>query len=316
MEKHRLIIDTDPGVDDTHALAYALLNPAFIVEGITTVFGNVPVETATRNAAWILKLFGRETIPLFQGAAKPLLGVPRYAPRVHGPEGLGDFTPPPIVPNVSGRAVDFIIDTVMANPGEITLVALGPLTNIALAVSVEPRVVTNVRRFVTMGGAIAVPGNASAVATANISNDPEAAQIVYRSGLPLTMVGLDVTRRMRISAAWLKNLDREDWPIGRFLYQISLFYLRSYEEREKQKGFPCHDLVAMACVDRPSLFTTRALHVDIETTGALARGQTIGDLRWWSDAKPNADVCWDVQGEALLRAYDAMLASTKVVKAS
>ncbi len=193
----RIIIDTDPGVDDSMAILFAFQSPELQIEGLTTIFGNGGTETTTANALRLVELAGHPEVPVARGAETPLMRpFTGEGWRVHGRNGLGevDFPAPKGTPD-SRRAAQFIVDTVMANPGEITLVPLGPLTNIALAVSLEPRIVEAVKEVVLMGGVIDGRGNASPVAEANIRNDPEAAQIVFQAGWPVTMVGLDVTRQ-------------------------------------------------------------------------------------------------------------------------
>ena len=208
----KVIIDTDPGIDDAAAILLALASPELSVEAITTVYGNGPVGVCTGNALRTLYAADRLDIPIFRGAAKPLLRDPNpgWASQVHGADALGDTDLP--LPPSADRLVDDrpapleIIDRVMASPGEITLLALGRLTNLALALSLEPRVASAVAEIIVMGGAIGVPGNVSPVPTANFYEDPEAAAIVYRSGAALVQVGLDVCDLVAISACQLDRI--------------------------------------------------------------------------------------------------------------
>src|SRR3989442_10294703 len=177
----RVIIDTDPGIDDGAALVSALHSPDLQVEAVTTVFGNVEVEQSTRNALTILEVAGRTGIPVHQGSARPLTREPNYAKYIHGDNGLGDidFGFPSARPDSTG-AVDALISRIMAAPGEITLIALGPLTNVAVAFAAEPRLAHNVRRLILMGGAVLTWRNGTPAASANLYNHPDAARIVYR----------------------------------------------------------------------------------------------------------------------------------------
>ena len=192
----RVIIDTDPGIDDAAAILMALACPELSVEALTTVFGNGPVDMCTDNARRILLAAGRSDIPVYKGAGRPLLRDPNngWALHVHGPDALGNLDP--LLPQSSLQSLESqhaalgIIDSVMASPGEVTILALGRLTNLALAISLEPRLAQSVAGIIAMGGAVNVPGNVSPVASANLYEDPEAAAIVYRSGAPLVQVGL------------------------------------------------------------------------------------------------------------------------------
>ena len=193
----KILIDTDPGVDDTMAILFALRSPELEVVGMTAVFGNAYVDTAALNALRLIELEGHEHIPVAKGTGRPIVGPPRrVADFVHGADGLGGINPPsPDGQLLDVPAAQFIVETILQNPGEITLVPVGPLTNIALALRLEPKIVDLVKQVVIMGGAAYVPGNASPVGEANIFNDPHAAAIVFSAGWPLTMVGLDVTMK-------------------------------------------------------------------------------------------------------------------------
>src|SRR3989442_2304199 len=198
----RVIIDTDPGIDDAAAILFALHSPVLQVEAITTVFGNVEVEQCTRNALTILEVAGRAGIPVHQGSARPLTQEPNYAKYIHGDNGLGDIDLDfPSARPASTGAVDALISRIMAAPGEITLIALGPLTNVAVALAAEPRLAHNVRRLILMGGAVLTWGNVTPGASANRYNDPDTARIAYRSGPPLVQDALYVCRPTRLTPA-------------------------------------------------------------------------------------------------------------------
>lgn len=301
----RIIIDTDPGVDDSMAILFALASPELQVEALTTVFGNGGVEQTTRNALTVLELAGRSDIPVATGASRPLLRSYRgQGYLVHGHNGLGDAdVPPPKGQPSSMRAAELIVSSVMASPGEITLVPIGPLTNIALAVSLEPRIADNVREVVIMGGAATVPGNASPLAEANIYNDPEAAKIVFQAGWPLTMVGLDVTRKTVMTPDYLAQLWAAGTPATDFIRAIIPPYMDFHHQRYGLEGFHVHDPSAVAYVVDPGLFRSEKVYVDVEIGDSRASGQTMADWYGLWGHEPNANVCLDVDSERLLDLY-------------
>ena len=299
----RVIIDTDPGIDDAAAIFLALASPELSVEAITTIYGNGPVEVCTANTLRILQAADRLDIPVYQGASKPLLRDPNpgWASQVHGADALGntDF-PLPADQSVTfhdRHAALEIIDRVLKSPGEITLLALGRMTNISLALSIEPRLAQAVAQIVLMGGAVSVPGNVSPVASANFYEDPEAGSILYSSGAPLVQVGLDVCDRVTISPSQLERISRANSPTTRLLKAatpcLRSFYLRQGLLTETE-GVRYNDIPPVAFVIDPSLFQTRDLYVAIETHSPLTRGQTVADRRNSSGQPPNATVCLEV----------------------
>jgi uridine nucleosidase len=315
---HKILFDTDPGVDDAMALLFALQSPELEVAGVTTVYGNAEVEQTTLNALRVLEVAGRTDVPVASGAARPLVRPYRgKRGHIHGEDALGNtFLPPPTGHPLDLPAAEYIIRTALAHPGEITLVAVGPLTNLALAARLEPRVVPAVRQVVIMGGAAFVPGNASPVAEANIFNDPEAASIVFAAGWPLTMVGLDVTMRTVMTTEYLHRLFpsssnplRSD-PLTTFLSRIVPVYLQSYRDRYGMDGIPTHDPSAIAYAIEASLFRVERLPVYVETAGRCA-GQTVPDrFRQWDGPStgsgqplPEIDVCVDVDSPRLLALF-------------
>ncbi|MFN8593381.1 MAG: nucleoside hydrolase [Thermomicrobiales bacterium] len=304
-QRKRILIDTDPGVDDSMAIMLAFASPDISVEGLTTVFGNTGVEVTTGNALRLVELAGRPEVPVAAGAAKPLMRPNTSTGwRVHGKNGLGETEmPEPQGKPDQRRAAQFIIDTVMANPGEITLVPLGPLTNVALAVATEPRIAENVKEVVLMGGAATVPGNASPVAEANIRNDPEAAHIVFHAGWPVTMIGLDVTMKTIMTEDYLNALRASGSPITEFIYKISRHYLNFYREVGFTEGIPVHDSSAIAYVIDPTLFTTRHAYVDVDHLSPHHHGQTVADWRGQRGVDPNVNVAIDVDNARFLDLY-------------
>ena len=299
----RVIIDTDPGIDDAAAILLALASPELTVEAITTVYGNGPVEASTRNALHILAAAGRTDISVFQGAGKPLLRKPNpgWASQVHGIDALGGVALAVSTDKPGGveqrHAALEILERVAEAPGEIILLALGRLTNIALALSLESRLAQWVSQIVVMGGAIAVPGNVSPVASANLYEDPEAAAIVYESGACLVQVGLDVCDRVEISASQLEEIRQADTPATRLLIAATPCIQSYYRGRgllADPDGVRYNDLPAVAYAVAPDLFSAQDLYVTIETTSQVTRGQTVADLRRVTGHSPNAKVCLDV----------------------
>src|SRR3989441_6657932 len=309
----RVIIDTDPGIDDAGAILFALHSPVMQVDACPTAFGKLDVEQCPRTALAILGLADRAGIPVHQGSARPLTREPNYAKYIHGDNGLGDidFGFPSARPASTG-AVDALISGIMAAPGEITLIALGPLTNVAVALAVEPRLAHNVRRMILMGGAVLTWGNVTPAASANVYNDPDAARIVYKSGAPLVQVGLDVCRPTVITREHLDRIRKAQTPASRFLLAITPFIQGAYRKRGIHSlgdgGVQFNDVVCMAYVVQPDLFTTRRLPVDIETRGELTAGTTVADFdgRW--GRAPNVEVCLGVESRGVADLFAGSMA--------
>lgn len=305
----KIIIDTDPGVDDAMAIFFALRSPELDVVGLTTIFGNVHTTLATTNALRLLEIADRTEIPVVKGADNPLAGPYRGpVPFVHGDDGQGNVRlPDPTTRPLAQTAAEFIVDQVMAAPGEITLVPVGPLTNIALALRLEPAIAHNVRQVVLMGGNALGPGNATPAAEANIHNDPEAADVVFGADWLVTMVGLDVTHKVHMTPEHLAHYAQAQNPLAQHIARIVPFY-QSYFERffEDQQGIYVHDSSAIAYLIDPSLFTVKRWPVRVETQG-FSRGKTWpalgagedGYLPAWQ-GRPLVNVCVDVDSERLV----------------
>lgn len=298
----KIIFDTDPGVDDAMALYFALCSPELEVVGLTTVFGNGPVDLTTTNALRLLEIAGRTDIPVARGAADPLIGAFNHsAAVVHGDDGQGNiFLPPPTAQPVAQSAAEFIVARVLAEPGAITLLAIGPLTNLALALQLEPRIAGLVRRVVLMGGNAFVPGNLSPAAEANIFNDVEAAECVFAAAWPVTMIGLDVTQRTVMTAASLARYGRAGNQRAAHLARITPFYLNFTRGNDGIDGIFVHDSTAVAYLVCPEAFTVQRHRIRVETQG-FARGKTwparVG--LYGSDAwagRPEVDVAIGVDG--------------------
>lgn len=303
----RVIFDTDPGVDDAMALFFVLQSPELVLDAVTTVFGNVDVEQTTRNALILLDIAGRADVPVAVGAGRPLMPQRRRqlgGAVVHGDNGLGGATlPAPSRAAGSRRAAELIVERVMSAPGEITLIAVGPLTNIALAACLEPRIVEHVHELIVMGGAATVPGNASPLAEANFHNDPEAAAIVVGAGFKLALVGLDVTLQAIIPLDDIERLRREGGAVGAFTYEISAHYGAHYARRTGRIGFPMHDSAAVLYAIDPGYFRTEHWYVEVETTSPRAFGMVMADRRGRWQQAPNAEVCIAIDSDRFRRLY-------------
>ena len=302
----KIIIDTDPGVDDTMAIFFALCSPELDVIGLTTIFGNVHTELATRNALRLLEIAGRTDIPVAHGADDALTGpFEGPVPFVHGTDGQGDiFLPDPAGAPVNMSAAQFIVEQLRAHPGEITLAPVGPLTNIALALRLEPRITEWVDEVVLMGGNALVPGNASPAGEANIRNDPEAADLVFGADWPVTMVGLDVTLKVHMTPEDIAEYEHHGNPMSDHITRVLPHYRDYFESNYPAKGIYVHDSSAIAYIIEPSLFETKRWAIRVGT-GGLGRGKTwpaFGQhiLPPWKD-RPLVNVCVDVDGARLVQ---------------
>ncbi|AUW93195.1 MAG: nucleoside hydrolase [Sulfobacillus thermosulfidooxidans] len=305
MQKMPVVLDVDTGIDDALALLYALASDRLDVRGITTCFGNGDVETTTRNTLAVVSLAERGA-PVYQGAAHPLVGQwEPSAEAFHGTDGLGGyaFTPQGIAVQAQS-AVQYLGEVTQELSGEIVLIATARLTNIAAALTAHPEMVRRVKRLVIMGGAAFVGGNVTPVAEANIWGDPEAAWIVFHSGMPITMVGLDVTMQVRISDAMLETLDPRR-PYAAMLKGAVDFYLGAYNPGRLigDRTAPLHDPLAVAVAEEPDLCDTIPYAVDIERYGTLTRGMTVVDRREWLPLRPNIDVAVGVDRDRFMTTF-------------
>lgn len=271
----QIIIDTDPGIDDAMAILFAFKASALTVLGLTTVFGNVSVAQSTRNALSLVELAG-VPVPVAEGAATPLQMPARSHPDfVHGKDGFGNIGwPAPRGEADSRSAAQFIVDQVRAAPGKVTLIALGPLTNLALALELDPGIAPLVEEVVMMGGTVHTTGNVSPVAEANIINDPHAADAVFGAAWPVTMIGLDVTHQVLLKAAVLERIQQANPDQGDFLSQAAQCYFNFYRGAMGIDGCFFHDAATIAYALEPSLFGCRHGAIRVATEG-LAIGQTM-----------------------------------------
>jgi inosine-uridine nucleoside N-ribohydrolase len=286
----RLILDCDPGHDDAIALLLALASPELELVGVTTTHGNQTLEKTTDNALRVLALVDRIDVPVAMGADRPLQRELHVAAHVHGESGLdGPELPARRSEPVEQHAVDFLVEQMTP---ETVLVAVGPLTNVALALErgIEPA------RIVLMGGAIA-EGNMTPAAEFNVWADPEAAQQVFHSGLDVTMIGLDVTHGALLTPAWADRF-RDTGRVGTFVADLVEFFKRYHERTYGWDGAPIHDAVALAHAFRPGIVTTERMNVEVELESQLTRGRTVADRWHRTDREPNAHVGIDIDPEA------------------
>jgi inosine-uridine nucleoside N-ribohydrolase len=294
-----VLIDCDPGHDDAIALLLALASPEVELLGVTTVSGNQTLEKTTANAIRVLELVGRGEIPVAAGADRPLERELFVASYVHGESGLdGPDLPPPQADPVAEHAADFLAERVLGSSSPVTLVPTGPLTNIAVFLERHQDAAARLQRIVLMGGAIA-EGNVTPAAEFNIWADPEAAHTVFRSGLDVTMIGLDVTHKALMTpehGARLRAAGRTGTVVAELLDFFSAFHGEVYGFA----GSPVHDAVAVAHVLRPELVETKHRNVEIETDSELCRGRTVVDLWRRTDREPNVHVAVDIDADGFL----------------
>jgi purine nucleosidase len=286
----KIIIDTDPGQDDAVAILLALASPELEVLGITAVAGNVPLALTQKNARIVCELAGRPDMRVFAGCEAPMTRTLVTAEHVHGRTGLdGPTLPDPTMPLDAMHAVDFIIETLRAAPeGEVTLCTLGPLTNVATAFRAAPEIIPKVREIVAMGGAYFEVGNITPAAEFNIYVDPQAADIVFRSGIPMTVMPLDVTHKALVTRPRNEAFRALGNRVGVATAEMTDFFERFDREKYGSDGAPLHDPTVTAFLLRPDLFEGRHVNVEVETGSELTLGMTVAD--WWrvTDRAPNA----------------------------
>jgi len=302
-QRRKIIIDTDPGQDDAVAILLALASPELEILGIATVAGNVPLALTEKNARKICELAGRPDVPVYAGAVRPMVNDLVTAEHVHGKTGLdGPDLPDPRMPLQAKHAVDWIIETLMAHEaGEVTLCTLGPLTNIALALVREPAIASRVREIVLMGGGFFEGGNVTPAAEFNIYVDPHAADVVFRSGIPIVMMPLDVTHKALTTSARIAAFRNLGTHVGSATAEMLEFFERFDEEKYGSDGGPLHDPCVIAYLLQPELFSGRLCNVSIETASELTLGMTVID--WWrvTDRPANAHVMRDIDHEGFFR---------------
>lgn len=295
-QPRKIIIDTDPGQDDAVAILLALGSAELDIVGISVVAGNVPLKLTEKNARKICELAGRPEIKVYAGAIRPLMRELVTAEEVHGKTGLnGPQLPDPAMKLQEQYAVDFIVETLMKEErGTITLCALGPLTNIALALIREPRIASRIKEIVLMGGGFFEGGNVTPAAEFNIYVDPHAADIVLKSGIPIVMMPLDVTHKALTTAKRTQAFRALGTRVGIATAEMLEFFERFDEEKYGTDGGPLHDPCVIAYLLKPELFKGRHCNVSVETASELTMGMTVID--WWSVTKrpKNAMVMRDI----------------------
>jgi len=302
-----IIIDCDPGIDDALAIFMALASSRLNVLGITTVAGNVNISHVTRNALSLVSLTGKQ-VPVCRGASGPFLVPRKEGGHVHGENGVGDVTLPiPSFSEDSRPAAEFIRETAAANSGNLDLVAIGPLTNVAAALVMYPSVKRDVRRIIMMGGAAGF-GNVTPAAEFNIYADPHAAAAVFQSGIPIDMYGLDVTNRALITEDEIASLR----ATGKTIPLLCCDMLRTYADFYHSVGFSglaLHDPFALACAIDESLVEFRECHVAVETQGTLTRGKTVADLHGVTGKPVNARVALELNRDGFISLMTELLCS-------
>ncbi|MUL43882.1 nucleoside hydrolase [Streptomonospora sp. PA3] len=302
----RIYVDCDPGIDDALALAYLTAESDVELVGVGSVFGNNFVETTTDNALRLLELYGRPEVPVARGTGRALAQPPRAAKAVHGENGLGDVElPEPAAAPVEQSAAELLVDRARSAPGTVDVLALGPLTNLALALSIEPALPELLGRVVIMGGAVRHPGNTTPWAEANIAADPEAAEAVLGAGFDAALVALDVTMRTVATGAWLDGLSgiagRRAQTTAEFLRFYTDWYTRVFGVRQCAMHDP---LAAAVLLDRELVTDAEEIPVRVELRGEYTRGQTIADLRPnrdLGDQRPAVTLVGGVDGDAFFK---------------
>jgi purine nucleosidase len=305
MNPKQIIIDTDPGVDDALTILLALASPEIRLEALTTICGNIGIEKTTRNALAVLEFANASHIPVARGCSLPLVTEPgKSGEAVHGTSGIGKAVlPEPKSKVVSQHAIDYLIERILAEPQQITLFAIGPMTNLALAIRKEPRIVPALKELVIMGGAIRSGGNVTPLAEFNVHADPHAAHIVFHSGIPITLIPLDATYKCLLTSADVERLNRLDSPVARFVRDATATYMDFYKKYEGFDGCALHDPLTLATIIAPELFTFEEHHVDVDISGGVSMGKTFPDFMNVSKKPVNMKVALDVRGRDFIELF-------------
>jgi len=299
----RIIIDTDPGVDDALTFLLALASPEIKLEALTTTQGNVTVDKATRNALSVLELCHASHIPVAAGSMYPLVQPLRASADVHGESGIGNAQmPTPQSKTVMGHAVNFLIEKVLAEPNEISIFPIGPLTNIAIAIRKEPKFAKAVKELVIMGGAIHESGNMTPQAEFNIFVDPHAAHIVFHSGIPITLIPLDVTHKCLLRQEHIERLLKIHSPISSFIRDAMETYLPASYEKGFE-GSALHDPLTLATIITPELLTLKEYYVDVDISGGVSMGKTFADIFNIMKKSANMKVAMNVRGDDFVELF-------------
>jgi purine nucleosidase len=298
MTSRKFILDCDPGIDDAIAITLCGASPELDLIGVTVTHGNVPLARTVENALSVVNVLNLD-VPVFAGADRPLVRAPIYAPDVHGSSGLGGITLPPHSRTIEKQhAVDFIIEAVMSDPGNVSLFGVGPLTNIALAIRREPRFASSIREIVVMGGSIG-EGNTSAAAEFNALADPHAMRIVFESGCPITMFGLDVTHKVLAIPERLRAIVETESEVARLTVRFMEAYLPSYRRRYGWTGAAIHDMCPVAWAVAPELFILKPMTIRVDTNEGPNFGRTVCDSQCRDDTLPIIQVAYDAHVDEL-----------------
>ena len=304
MEQKRILFDTDPGIDDSLAILLGLASPELKVEGVSAVHGNCSVGQATTNALAVLELAGANDIPVARGFELPLVQPSLLAPETHGNTGLGyALLPPPKTKPVAQHSVDFLIEKILSAPGELTLVCIGPLTNVAVAIRKEPRILQGVKEVVIMGGAIRHQGNTTPLAEFNVYVDPHAAYMVYHSGMPITLVPLDVTYQCIFTHADVQRLLQIKSPIPKFVADSTRFYMEFHDEFQQIDGCVINDPLALALTFAPELCDYEEHYVDVDISGGVSMGKTFADFYRLTKQPVNMKVALGVRARDFIELF-------------
>lgn len=301
-----IIVDCDPGIDDTIALLTAFVSPELDILGVTAVCGNQPLERAVRNTLQVCELGGRADIPVYAGCFRPMLREPIHG-QFHGKTGLGNTTlPEPVKKAEIISAVDFLIDALggAADKGErITLCCLGPLTNVAVALRMKPQIADGIERIVMMGGAYREPGNRTMTSEFNVLADPHATHVVFSTDIPIVALALDATHQVMLKPEHVTEFSRVSGRISDTLAELMAFWDRNDVSRYGSRGGPLHDPLVMAYILAPHLFETQKARVFVEYESELCMGQTIADWHGKSGLDPNADIVTKVDAEGVIALF-------------
>ena len=303
MPKH-IILDTDPGIDDALAILLALASPEVVLDGISAVHGNASAEQVTTNALSILELANTSHIPVYQGCDLPLVKESLLSPETHGNSGLGyaNLSAPGTKPQIK-HGSDYLIEQIMSHPGEITLVAIGPLTNVAIAIRKEPRIVQNVKEVFVMGGAIKHQGNTTPLAEYNTFVDPHSAHIVFHSGMPIILTPLDVTYECIFLKEDLNRLLKIDSPITKFISDATRFYMEFHDEYQKIDGCVINDPMTLALTYMPEICDYQDLYVDVDISTGVGLGNTFADFYNYEKKAPNMKVAMGVRPRMFMELF-------------
>jgi purine nucleosidase len=299
-----VLLDTDPGIDDAMAILLAMASPEVELRAVTVTGGNCSLEQGVRNGLSVLSLAQAEHVPLAAGVQLPLIRPPFTAPETHGDTGLGYARlPESPAAAVSEHGVDLLIREIMARPGEVTLVAVAPLTNVAIALRKEPRIAQAVREVIIMGGALRADGNTTPLAEFNVYVDPHAAHMVFHSGMPITLIPWDITKEVQLTQNDVDRLLQIPAPIPRFIAEATRFYIEFHKEYFGFAACSINDPAALALAFMPDLARTRPIYIDVEINSETTIGKTVGDFLGMRGKAPNIKLVEEFDNERFISLF-------------